>query len=326
MRPQELKESIKHLARIRRPGFIWGPPGGGKSAIMAQAAREIDYQLIDLRAVLMDPVDFLGIPTIKDGRTHWNPPDIFPTDPESKGILFLDEFNAAPPQTQAVGYQLIFDNKIGTLELPPGWVCMAAGNRDTDRAITHRMSSALSSRFVHIELESNLDDWVLWSLQAGIQTEIISFLRFRPDLLHNFDPAFKSFPCPRTWEFMSRMLGAGISPGVEYELFKGTIGEAAAAEFLGYLKIFRSLPSMDQILLNPAAAPVPKDPAALYAVSTALATKASAANIERITAYSYRLPPEFSVLLIRDSAKRAPDVMQTRAFIEWATKNKDVLI
>jgi hypothetical protein len=324
MKATELKESIKGLVKIKQPAFIWGPPGGGKSAIMAQAVKELDgYILKDRRAVLMDPVDLLGIPTERDGLTRWNIPDFLPRS--GSGVLFLDELNAAPPQTQAACYQLILDRALGDYTLPPGWVVMAAGNRDTDRAVTHRMGSALSSRFVHLELDSNLDDWVMWALQAGIKTEIISFLRFRPDLLHNFDPAFKSFPCPRTWEFISKMIG-GFTPGIEYELFKGTIGEAAAAEFLGHLKIFRSLPNMEQILLNPAAAPVPKDPAALYAVSTALATKASAANIERITAYSYRLPPEFSVLLIRDSAKRAPDVMGTRAFIEWATKNKEVLI
>jgi MoxR-like ATPase len=325
MQPLELKDAIKLLIEIQQPGFIWGPPGGGKSAIMRQAVKELSRTLKDRRVILMDPVDFLGVPTVFNGRTVWNTPDFLlrlgPLD-----VLFLDELNAAPPQTQAACYQLILDRTLGEYTLPDGCAVMAAGNRDTDRAITHRMGSALSSRFTHLELDSSLDDWVTWALSAGIRTEIISFLRFRPDLLHNFDPAFKSFPCPRTWEFINKIMSRPSNARIEYELFKGTVGEAAAAEFLGYLKIFRDLPNMEQILLNPAAAPVPKDPAALYAISTALATKASAANIERITAYSYRLPPEFSVLLIRDSAKRAPDVMQTRAFIEWATKNKEVLI
>jgi MoxR-like ATPase len=174
MKASELKSAVKTLIEIQQPGFIWGPPGGGKSAIMRQAVKELNKTWKDRRVVLMDPVDFLGVPSVMSGRTKWNTPD-FLLDLGPRDVLFLDELNAAPPQTQAACYQLILDRALGDFILPDGCAVMAAGNRDTDRAVTHRMGSALSSRFVHLELDSNLEDWVTWALSAGINTEIISF-------------------------------------------------------------------------------------------------------------------------------------------------------
>jgi hypothetical protein len=92
------------------------------------------------------------------------------------------------------------------------------------------------------------------------------------------------------------------------------------------LRIYKNLPDPDVILMKPKEAKVPEDPATLFAVCGAIANKASEQNIGRVVEYANRLPVEFSVLLIRDCVNRDESLVQTRAFIEWSSKNSDVLI
>jgi len=327
LKASEVKVSLGAALAARRPVFLWGAPGVGKSQVVAQVAAARGVNLVDVRAVLLDPVDLRGLPHLNgDGRAHWAPPDFLPDD--GAGILFLDELNAAPPLVQASCYQLVLDRRVGEYRLPDGWSIVGAGNRETDRAVVNRMPSALANRFIHLQFDVDVDEWVSWALGAGIQTEVLAFVRFRPGLLHNFDPAKaeKSFPSPRTWEYVSDLVKVGLPSSVEFGIIAGTLGEGAAAEFVGFLKIFRDLPDIDAILLNPDAAAVPSEPAALYAVACALGRRASAHNFGAVVTYSKRMPVEFSVLMVRDAVRLCPEVCKSRPFQEWASANSKVLI
>jgi hypothetical protein len=115
-------------------------------------------------------------------------------------------------------------------------------------------------------------------------------------------------------------------PAIEFELIAGCIGASSATEFKGYLDLYRALPSLDAILMGPSNAPVPKQPAALYAVATALGRRATVNNLDAITTYIQRMPPEFGVLTMRDAKTRDMNILNCRAAIQWMTKNNDVLL
>ena len=330
MTPSQVISALQTLTSIHQPVFLWGAPGVGKSQIVSQVAAMRGMALRDIRAVLLDPVDLRGLPRLTDaGTAVWCPPAFLPGpgDPPT-GILFLDELNAAPPLVQAACYQLILDRAIGEYRLPDGWSIIAAGNREKDKAVSYRMPSALANRMVHLEFDASLDDWLAWAQGAGIRREVCAFLRFRPRLLHDFDPQRmeKAFASPRSWEFVSRILEAAPAREVEYELFQGTVGPAAAAEFMGFLSVWRELPTVDSILAQPEAATVPQEPAALYATCEALSLRAAEDTMDALTAYAERLPAEFSVLLMRDAVCQNTDVVNTPAFNRWAEKNAEVLL
>ncbi|CCH50162.1 AAA family ATPase [Pseudodesulfovibrio piezophilus] len=327
MIPNHIKQSLKTLIPLRQPAFLWGAPGVGKSQVVAQVADELGMALTDVRAVLLDPVDLRGLPSINsEGVAHWAPPAFLPTG--GKGVLFLDELNAAPPLVQAACYQLVLDRKIGEYTLPDGWTVIAAGNRETDRAVTHRMPSALANRFVHLDFSVDVEAWLQWADQAGLCQEVSAFIRFRPNLLHNFDPKKneKAFPSPRSWEFAARIVASVPDPDVELSLLKGTVGPGAAAEFAGFSKMFRQLPDPDGVINHPETADVPDEPAVLYALCEALAQKADEETTESIMAYASRLPSEFGVLLVRDAVKTHRGMVDSPAFSQWATANSDVLL
>jgi len=326
MRPSKIIEALKVCISAKQPAFLWGPPGVGKSDVVAQIARELGYKLIDIRAVLLDPVDLRGLPRIENGESVWSTPAFLPKG-KGKYLVFLDELNAAPPLVQAACYQLVLDRKIGEYELPKDAVVVAAGNREGDRAVTSRMPSPLANRFVHLDFDVDVDDWIRWGLSNGVRTEVLAFQRFRPALLHQFDPQKneKAFPTPRSVTFLSRLMDAS-NGDIDYDLAKGVVGEGYASEFIGFLKIFKSLPDPDMVLMAPSKAVVPTDPATLYAICGAVATKASDQNMKNVVEYANRLPVEFSVLLIRDCITRDDSLLKTRAFVEWASKHSDVLV
>ena len=256
---------------------------------------------MDVRAVLLDPVDLRGIPRIDEsGAAVWCPPSFLPRT--GRGVLFLDELNASPPLVQAACYQLILDRKLGEYELPEGWIVVAAGNRESDRAVTHRMPSALANRLIHLDFDPDSQDWQEWAEKAGINPRIRHFLRFRPKLLHVFEPgrSEKAFPSPRSWEFASRILQAGPHWSTTLGLLRGAVGEAAALECMGFLKVYAQMPSVDEVLADPGRVPIPEDPAVVYALCEALARRASELTMTSLATLAGRLPAEFGVLLMRE--------------------------
>jgi hypothetical protein len=274
--------------------------------------------------------------------TRWAIPSVFPSAELAAKyplvIIFLDELNAAPPSVQAALYQLVLDRRLGDYVLPDNVVILAAGNLESDRAVTHRMSTALASRFLHFELLVDHLAWERWALANGVHTATISFLRYRPALLHSFDPksASKAQPLPRTWEKESKVITQcellGINGAVETALICGAVGDAAGMEKSGFMRIYRTLPDPDQIILAPDSVAIPTDPATNYALCGALAERTTVANARNVFRFAERLRddvhagPEFMTLLVRSISVRRSEVCQTRPFIEWASRNSDVLL
>lgn len=327
MKSSQLPKALTSLFSIGQPAFVWGPPGIGKSQVVTQTAKAMDLKLIDIRAILLDPVDLRGLPRIDDqGRSQWCPPGFLPTS--GKGVLFLDELNAASPMVQAACYQLVLDRRLGEYELPEGWFVAAAGNREKDRAVSHRMPSALANRFVHIDFEVDADQWIDWAMKASLAPEVIAFIRFRPGLLHDFDPKTdtKAFPSPRSWEFVSRLIACRPDTEILKALVAGAVGPGAGAEFCGFLALWEQLPSVGTILSDPLEIYIPEDPAVRYALCEMMGAALTQENAEDILTWAARLPGEFSVLLMREAVRKDAGVVNTRAFAGWAKQNAEVLV
>ena len=308
--------------------FITGAPGIGKSDLIRSVANDLDLEVVDVRASLLDPVDLRGLPSIDGGETTWNQPDFLPT--EGKGIIFLDEINVAPKLVQGALYQLVLDRKLGDYDVPEGWVVIAAGNRKEDRAIVQDAGTALATRFVHLDLVPDLDDWTDWAVQddSGIATEVLAFVRFRPELLHKFSADEKTHPTPRTWAFASKVFDTKPDRALRLPLYSGCVGEAAAVEFTGFLDIMERIPSIDEVLMDPDGADVPEaqDVAVLYALTAALAKKATKENVAKVFQYLKRLPEEFGGFCAKAMLGRDKNLGRTKAFTTYAINNQDVLL
>ena len=330
MRAELVLQTIKDLFPTKRPLSIIGAPGGGKTSLVRRGSEELAIGYIEKHMPTMLVEDF-GVPDVATDNDNfgYKIPDWYPAegrgDIPDEGILCFDDRNQASNDLQKVLANIQQARDLHGVKLKKGWMVVSTGNRQEDRAGANRVLSHLANRETVIELETHLDDSTKWMIENDVQPEVVSFLRFRPNLLHDFDPQRDQNPTPRSWvEGVSAILGI-VSPEAEYECFKGAVGEGASAEFVGFLKIHRKLPNPDSILMNPSQANVPDDPATLYALCGTLAHKATLANFDRVITYVGRMPKEFSVLCISYATRKNDELASSGAFTKWAVDNQDVL-
>ncbi len=326
MKAKELKESLSKLIDAKLPTFIWGSPGIGKSSIVKQIAQEKNLEFIDLRLSLLDPTDLKGIPFFDSNSNEalWAQPNFLPKEKQSYGILFLDEINTAPPSVQAAAYQLVLDRKVGDYELPQNWAIVAAGNSESDRGVVYRMPPPLANRFIHLEMEVSFEDWKSWAYNYSIEPSIIAFLNYDSSKLFNFDPSKneKSFATPRSWEYVDRVLKSNIPKASELEILSGAIGKETAVSFIGFKKVMHRLPNIEDILEGKEVE-LQKDTQLLFALISALVAKLQDAPqeaIENAIKFSFKLPSEFSVMLIKDMQQNGIELEETEAFEEWVER------
>jgi hypothetical protein len=319
MRLSDITSALQALLPTRRPVYLWGPPGVGKSSLVRQAADALDLAVVDIRAVLLDPVDLRGLPHVNGDLAHWCQPAFLPT--EGEGVLFLDELAQGPPLVQSSCLQLTLDRRLGEYELPEGCSVIAASNRQEDRAGAHRLISPLLNRFIHLDLEVSHKDWQAWALVSGIAPEVRSFLNFRSGLLHDFRAGAneRAFPTPRSWSFVSDVL-PHTPEHLLHPVVAGAVGAGPAAEFVAFHRIYRDLPDPDSVLADPVGATVPRDPAVNYALVGSLVERMrkAEAKLGAFAQYASRLSDEFSVLAMRDGGAVNPKlfaVPQTQAWL-----------
>jgi len=376
MRSSDIAQVLDICISNKRPAFIWGPPGVGKSDTVAQVAERRGMQLTDVRLNLLDPTDIKGfpMPDTATGQMHWLPANFLPpmmlekevpcdqhgvqlyegasgytyedgkvfketaknkvqmqlmkVPNDSTGILFLDELNQAPPMVQAASYQLLLNRAVGDYKLPDGWAILAAGNRESDRSNAQRMPAALSLRLTHVDYDVNVDDWCDWALDQGdaVPVELLAFIRFRPDLLHKFDATQRSSPNPRGWFFCGQYTNSGLAPELEFEMMKGTVGEAAAGEYKAFLQVFRELPSVDAVKLDPEGTPISDKPAVRFAIGAALAAATTKDVFGRFMQYMGRMEPEWQITYVRDAQRRTNrEICSTKEYIKFATTHSHLL-
>jgi hypothetical protein len=285
--PNGAKKALRRGFKSKRPIFLWGAPGLGKSDIIKQLGEELDAPVIDIRLSLWEPTDIKGIPFFNP-ETHtmeWAPPMELPNaqlaSQHTNVILFLDEMNSAAPSVQAAAYQLVLNRKIGTYVLPDNVLIVAAGNRDADKGVTYRMPSPLANRFIHLEMEHKFDDWFEWATVNTIHKDVVGFLTFSKKDLYDFDPkaSTKAFATPRSWSFVSDLLfDDDEDVNTLTDLVAGAIGEGLAIKFMAHRRIASKLPDPRDILEGKISKMGTTEISAMYSLTISLCYELKDAN------------------------------------------------
>jgi hypothetical protein len=277
--PNGAKKSILRAFKKKRPLFMWGPPGIGKSDIVGQITKQLkNSHLIDIRLSLWEPTDIKGIPyyAANDNVMAWAPPQELPTEEFAAQfdniVLFLDEMNSAAPAVQAAAYQLILNRRVGQYKLPDNVLIVAAGNREADKGVTYRMPAPLANRFVHIELAVNFDDWFSWAVENKIHNDVVGYLTFAKKDLYDFDPKSpsRSFATPRSWSFVSELLDDDDDENTTTDLVSGSVGEGLAVKFMAHRKVASTMPNPTEILDGKVKEMKTKEISAMYSLTVSL--------------------------------------------------------
>ncbi len=309
MKPAELASYLDQLVRskLKLSTMIWGPPGIGKSSIVAQTARAHKLGFIDLRLSQLAPTDLRGLPVAEKGMSRWYPPEFLPR--KGAGVLFLDEINLAPPTMQGMAQQLILDRRVGSYVVPKNWYIWAAGNRSEDRAAVFDMPAPLANRFIHLEVQPDFESFKNYALARNFHEQIIAFLSFRPELLHKLDPQQPAWASPRSWEMANALHRAGLH-------IASAVGIGAATEFAAYISLYRDLPDLEQVWDgNGAAIHFPDEPSLRYAIVVGLVSRSDDAQrgYYALKWLAHRAPLEWVQLCATDLLRKLRALKQMRA-------------
>jgi hypothetical protein len=356
------------MMRILHAGLVPGllsSPGVGKSNLAHQIAAKNNLKVIDLRLSSSDPTDMNGFPKIMQRtieqaesgipeKAGYVPMDTFPIEQDAlpvktwktitlddgakkrvpdtyyKGwLLLLDEFNSAPLSVQAAAYKLVLDKAVGLYKLHHRVAIMVAGNLTGDKAITNRISTALQSRIVWLEIEVCVVAWDIWAIANDIDHRVRSFIKFKPDALHKFDPNHNehTFPCPRTWEFMSKI----IKPidkieYIELPVMAGTIGEGMARDFYTYTQVCNDLLTIKEILADPTGVPMTDKSSVQYAYSGMVGHNMTKGNADALMGFVSRMEIDFQVIVLRAAVSKDKAIMQVAGVKTWLATNAKEMV
>lgn len=274
--------------KTKNPVFLHSAPGVGKSSGVYEFCQKMHSEgsfqspkPIDIRLATHDITDFKFPLVDKDTETlKWIVADVFPQESRDGkyGVLFLDELSSAPPSIQTIAYALLLDRKIPSTkyELPDGWLVVAAGNREEDQAVYHKLSSALCNRINHLTIKEDWSAFKAWADGNDITPEVIKFLSNRHgEFLYKYNRGDKAYPSPRTWERASdalKVLLAEKAPNFRVqEQMTSWLGVSAGNAFASYVTMFSTLPDPAAILEGKATLPSIDEIDKLFILSQSLA-------------------------------------------------------
>ena len=330
--PRQVRSHILDCLYAGLVPFVQGSPVMGKSAITRSISDELSLELKDHRLSTSAPEDLTGLPRFdENGEARFAPfADLFPIEgtpiPDGKDgwLLFLDEANSAPKSVQAAAYKLVLDRQVGQYNLHENVGIVLAGNLSTDRAITVSLSTAMQSRLVHIEMELSHKEWLEdVAFKENYDARIIAYLNYKEGALMDFRPDHqeKTFCCPRTWEFMNRLVsGKDKITDDKTSLYAGCITSGVAVDFVQFCKVFESMVSIKDVLKDPSNCPVPGDISTRWAVISHLMEKVTEKNFGDLCTYANRFDMSFRILFYRSAMSRHPELRGHPAFANAMTE------
>ena len=321
-----VSNAIKHNIALAESGnardsqyvtpMLWGAPGLGKTTSVNDKTNQLGIDLNTMILAQYDAGELGGFPILENGKMQRARPGYLPD--RGTGVLFMDEFPQAPLANQNIAAQLINERRVGEHKLGEGWTIVCAGNDTKHRAGTNQMPSHVKDRLLHLEIEADTNDALDYFNSKQFTPELIGFIRYRPEYLHKFDPDQKASPTPRSWERVDSILKWKLDPVAEQNAITGMVGGPAAADFAGFLQVFRELPDPDMPFKDPMNASVPNDPSVLYALMASLASRVDGKTIKNLMTYLQRVPnKEFVLVCMKDALKRNTNLAKHADVTNW---------
>lgn len=324
------------------PVLVTGRPGCAKTALMLDIAvehgipREVAERCI-FRPSLRDPVDLAGLPHTERGEdgtlyTFWAANSFIKyvnTVAEKYGIAFLiiDELPQAVPMMQNACAGLIYDRFTGDNYLHDRVFVLMTGNRVKDKAGAGRIVTQLGNRVEHLPMGVDLTSWSnLMINKYGFEKVgmFVSFVRFEPGILEDFDPDRLVNGTMRSCEAAAKIDPTGLSPDVYLAKLSGRIPEGRARSYLTFCELADQLPSGEEMERSPKTAKLPVgNRGALFAAASLAFKRANEKTIVPLAAYVERIALEgmemdIEAYFYKDIVTHKPELAETTTFTNWA--------
>lgn len=249
---------VNHVTAVRKPVLLRGRHGIGKSTVVYQFADKNNMEVVERRASQMTEGDLVGLPTIENNSTTFNPPDWFKAACDRPVVLFLDEVDRATLEVRQGIFELTDSRKLNGHNLHPDTLVFAAvnGGEHGSQYQVGEMDPAELDRWTVFDIDPTVEDWLSWASDADISPEIWNFInQNRAHLEHtdDYEPN-KVYPSRRSWERLDQCLTqAGLleeaSPAL-YTLTSAFVGFEAAVAFNDFVQNYDRQVTTEDILVK----------------------------------------------------------------------------
>ncbi len=287
--------------------LLIGSPGIGKSTLGQELAPELTAALgFELKAVTVigstcDPTDIGGFPIVgDDGAFDRIPMRTIKDAAEKPCLLILDELFTAPAAVQAVLLRGVLERVFGDVTLHPESRVIAFTNPVEQSPGGTEPCAPLMGRFSVYTFEPTLVEFQGYLNKLGADSSPLRALaqdfaapaEHAPDMVM-FDPPPAAvnegakWASPRDWERGLRawaQAGEDVGDEIAHLILSGSVGEHAAASYMGIREYRIYLPTISEIVADPSGAKVPDS--ALYQVG-ALGLLANVADKDCWAAWVY---------------------------------------
>jgi hypothetical protein len=276
--------------------------------------------------VVSDPTDFKGLPWIVNGKAEFIAYAELEelVNAEVLTVVLIDDLGQAAPAVQAALMQLLLARKINGHKISDNVVFIAATNRKEDMAAVTGILGPVKSRFFSIlELDYNTEDWCKWAYKNGMPNELISFVQFDKKAIETAKETkdMVNIPNSRTIAHVGEMENKGLPQEVWFDMVAGAFGEAEAAKYQAFKKVYAYLPTVDEIIQNPMGVRVPLNISEQYALMGNITLRMNKTTIDPLTMYLNRMEVEIMAACMKNASVASPEIISTGAFAQWGIKN-----
>ena len=219
----KFSEAISTIELVLESGsvpLIIGEAGIGKTSLVKRICKSDNYYLVNIDANLLKEGEIGGLPVVENGRTkyatHYKLIEMEEAIENSNYdgvLLFIDELNRCEHAVQQELMNLILNREINGYKLADKVKIVAAMNpsnkydgfEDSDYQVVD-MDKAQEDRFVWIELDSDIKEWIKWAMSddGNIHDHIIEFLSTFPEYLSTPNSKETIKATPRSWERVAK--------------------------------------------------------------------------------------------------------------------------
>lgn len=327
MKHSDMVRVARQLMAARETFLVKGPPGGGKTEGLVQAAVAEDMDVLIAHPVLHEEINYLGLPGFEtvngEMRAVFKPFGLTRAlvEAKRKTVCILDDIGQARLSVQAALAQLVHLKEIDGLPISKHVTFALATNRREDKAAVTGFVSMLLDRCVAVlELEFDANELARYLLSKDYDPLLAAFIRFRQQEVRFETPKdeLSKQSTPRSIEGYARLMRRGLD---DKEICAQAVGAPFASAWFGYRLVEKDLPRIEDIIKDPKGTPVPERKDVTYALMAALAAAANAKNLPQVIMYVDRCPPEMATMLMKDVAAKVKDLEKVPAFLRWADKN-----
>ena len=235
-------------------------------------------------------------------------------------IVMLDEIAKAPQFIKNVLAPIVYERRVGNLDMPEGSVVFCATNL-SDEGLGDSIQAHLRNRLVFVKMRKpTADEWVKWATDNSINPMVIAFVSNEPRVMQSFidyekggmfegkdlskDNGFifnpksmqLAYATPRSLVAASDILDAGLGvlddDTLEASLV-GTVGATTAQALSSFIRFGREICEYSRVIKSPDTAPLSDNPTAqLIQVFQFVTRVADRTEAEAIVKYVWRMRAE----------------------------------